>query len=161
MTDEELIQELQFLGIDEHSYGLVGLLPLVQVAWADGAIQEGERKLIHDIAAKRGLADEAGMAVIDRWLEKAPSKHYLHRGRRVLAALVNRQRGVGADIDLEDLEAIGAFCEGVADAAGGLFGLLGRTSSAEREAIQEVVGALGIKRKISWEKIRDLFEEKK
>jgi len=156
MTDEQLIEELKFLGIDEHSYGLVGLLPLVQVAWADGTIQDGERKLIHDIAEKRGLADATGMAVIDGWLEKEPSRHYLHRGRKVLSALVTRRQGIGAEVGLEDLEEIGAFCEGVAGAAGGLFGF-GTTSSSEKAAIADVAKALGIKGELSWEKIRDLF----
>ena len=42
MTDEQLVRALNDLGLDEQSYRALVLLPLVRVAWADGAIQEPE-----------------------------------------------------------------------------------------------------------------------
>jgi hypothetical protein len=156
MDDEQMRQELAFLEIDAESYGLVALLPLVQVAWADGTVQEGERGLIMDIAGKRGLLEKGGLDTLEGWLKAPPSAHYLLRARKVLSELVNRTEGPGAEVDLKTLDEIGAFCEGVARAAGGLFGV-GSVKKDEHLAIEEIAAALGVERSTSWNDLKGQF----
>ena len=47
--DEELTAALTRLGLDATNWRAVSLLPLVEVAWADGRIQVAERKLLTQV----------------------------------------------------------------------------------------------------------------
>ena len=156
MNEEQMRQELAFLGIEAESYGLVGLLPLVQVAWADGAVQDRERDLIVKIADRRGLLRKGGQETLEGWLKEPPSPYYLTRARKVLSELVNRSEGPGAEVDLNTLDETIAFCEGVARAAGGLFGV-GSVKRDERSAIEEIVDALGVQRSLGWSDLKEQF----
>ncbi|MBW1880367.1 MAG: hypothetical protein JRJ84_18575 [Deltaproteobacteria bacterium] len=156
MNDDQMRQELAFLGIEAESYGLVALLPLVRVAWADGSVQEAERRLITDIATKRGLLEEGGIETLEGWLKEPPSAYYLKRARKVLGELVNRTSGPGSEVDLKTLDETIAFCEGVARSAGGLFGV-GSVKKDERLAIEEIVKALGVKRSLGWKDLKGQF----
>ncbi len=157
MSREELLAELEQLGIDENSYKLVALLPLVHVAWADGKVQPEERALIIEIAKKRGMADEKGMALIEKWLTDEPSPFMLHKGRKVLGELYLRSDGMGRDVDRDMLEDVLAFCEGVADSAGGVFGLFGRVAGEEKAAITKIAGALNVEQNKSWADVKKEF----
>jgi len=156
MNDEQMKQELAFLGIEAESYGLVGLLPLVQVAWADGTIHDRERDLILEIADRRGFLDKGGQETLEGWLEQPPSPYYLTRARKVLSELVNRSRGLGKDVDVKTLDETVAFCEGVARAAGGLFGV-GAVSRDERLAIEEIAAAFEVERSLAWRDLKEQF----
>ena len=46
MTDSHIRESLKALGMDRTSFRALPLLPLIQVAWADGEVQEEERNLI-------------------------------------------------------------------------------------------------------------------
>lgn len=154
MTDAELRDELEFLGIDEANYELVALLPLVQVAWADGDVQRDEAELIIAAAKRRGLLDDNGVMVLKGWLNRRPSGFYIQRARRLLSELVNRHRGLGKDVDLGTLQEVVAFCDGVAQSAGGFFGI-GKVHRDEIAAIEEIATALGVRRDLSWEDVKE------
>lgn len=142
MTDAELLEELAALGIDEGSWRAVVLLPLIQVAWADGAVQEREKRLIRDVAAAWGLSHGPTGALLDRWLDHPPSEEVLARGREVLVQLAHRHRGLGADLPDDLLDTVQSFCLGVARAAGGLFHTLFTVDARERAALDTISGAL-------------------
>ena len=57
LLDPEMLQELQALGFTPET---AALLPLVQMAWAEGGVSDAERKLIVQIARTRGI-DEGGV----------------------------------------------------------------------------------------------------
>lgn len=143
MTDEQLLAELHALGIDQHTYRVVLLLPLVQVAWADGQVQAQERELILRVAEQHGLLDGAHGQVLRHWLDRAPSPDTLRRGRRLLVALAHRHRGIGSELDAHDLERIQAMCVKVAQAAGGLFDAIFTVEDAEQRAMEEIAVAFG------------------
>lgn len=143
MTDAELLAELHALGIDQHSYRVVLLLPLVQVAWADGQVQAQERELILRVAGQHGLLDGAHGKVLRRWLDQAPDAESLRRGRRLLVALAHRHRGLGSELDANDLRKIQDLCVKVAQAAGGLFDSLFTVEDAEQRAMEEIAAAFG------------------
>lgn len=143
MTDQELIDELRHLGIDRHSHRVVGLLPLVQVAWADGAVQPAERDLILTKAEDLDMLGGDGERLVRRWLEEAPTKEYVLRGRSCLIELARRQGSeLAADLDRAALEQVVSLCEQVAAAAGGLFGVLWTVDARERAVITEIARAL-------------------
>jgi len=139
MTDDELRRALGRLGVDAHSLRALPLLPLVQVAWADGRVQRAERGLIHEVARKYGLGD-AGMALLDRWLDVRPSDKSFLLARRVLLALWARDRDRGEAP--ESLDGVIRMCMCVARVAGGLFGLAFTLDRRELDLIGEISQSL-------------------
>jgi len=142
MTDEELHRELALLGVDRTTWRAVLLLPVVQVAWADGEIQTAERARILQMAHDEGLLDHAGGDVVRRWLERPPDAAFHARGQRVLVALVQRHRGPGAELDAGTLEQVRARCLAVAKAAGGLFNLVFTVDDNEKRALDAISRSL-------------------
>lgn len=144
MNDLELIKALHGLGIDEESHRVIALLPLVHVAWADGEVQSAERRLIERIARDHAMVPGDGPRILHQWLRTPPTAAYLQRGTRVLRHLARRERGLGADLKLETVSEVLQFCEDVANAAGGLFGLVWRVAQTERVALREIGEALDL-----------------
>lgn len=143
--DKNIIGQLNAMGMDEESFRVVALLPLIQVAWADEAVQPKERELILKIAGEnRMLEGDEARRVLEGWLSNPPTEEYLEKGRRLLVELAHRQRGVGAELPAETLDAVLNFCEDVAAAAGGLFGLAWKVDARERSAIKEIADALEV-----------------
>lgn len=139
MDDRELTEALARLGLDRRNHRAVALLPLVEVAWADGRVQRAEKRLIGEIAQRYGL--EPGDEWLQRWLKKRPTPTTFLAARTVLLALMARsgRAEVKAPDDLADLLDL---CVAVAEAAGGLFGLAFTYEQSERECIQEIAHSL-------------------
>src|SRR3990172_9350202 len=51
----ELLQELHDLGFTPDTVGLLPLVPVIQMAWAEGGIKTAERELILRLARSRGV----------------------------------------------------------------------------------------------------------
>jgi tellurite resistance protein len=142
MTNGEVVEALRQLGLDEDSWRAVTLLPLVQVAWADGSVQAPERARILERASEAGLLDGPSGRVVRDWLQRRPSPGDLELGRRVLVALVHRHRGPGAEAGPDLLADVERSCVEVARAAGGIFDLAFTVDEAERAVLREIHQAL-------------------
>lgn len=142
----QLRKVLTHLGIDEHSHRALALLPLVQVAWADGTVQEEERALISDLATERFHLGEEGRRVLANWLHYPPSATYLECGREALLALASR---APKGLDPGVLADVVVLSEQVAAAAGGFFGLR-KVDASERGALAEIAAALSVARGTAW-----------
>ena len=142
MNDLELIAELHKLGLDAESFRAVALLPLIEVAWADRAIQPQERRSILLIAKGHNLLVGAAADVVDRWLTSRPSDEDFERGRKMLAILAHRKHGIGADMPEHVVDTIVDLCSVVAESAGGLFGIFFKVSTEERRVIKKIADHL-------------------
>jgi len=141
MTPLQIRRELQAMGLERHSAKLVAVLPLVEVAWADGTIQEGERAVILTAARQRFGLEEEGLKVLESWLARRPSPEVADRGRRLLAVICE-QRGLSCrDVITLSRE--------VALAAGGWFGF-GVIDAAEAKVIDEIARTLKIPAARAW-----------
>ncbi len=138
MNDQQLLDELAFLGIDRESYRVVAMLPLVQVAWADGEVQPPEQEFILRVAGGHGLLHGNAAAILQHWLDERPSDEQIRRGRSLLIALSHRQQGLGSDLDAGTLRDVQALCIQVARSAGGVFDLLFTVDPSEQAAIDEI-----------------------
>lgn len=148
MTDDVLARELAQLGVDAESYRALALLPLVQVAWADGAIQDAERTLILTLADQRYALGDEGKRVLKNWLHHPPTADFARRGRSALLSLCGRD---GYDkVSRADLVDVITLAKQVARSAGGFFGF-GAISASEAETIDEIARALGIVHDRRWE----------
>lgn len=134
--DVQLLRTLKEFGLNEHNYKAICLLPLVEVAWADGKIQDAERAFIRDIAEGHELLGRGGQEVVDQWLASKPDADFYVRGRELLVKLAFRKRGLGAEIPKRAVDSVVDFCSLVAESAGGLFDLYWTVSASEKKAIR-------------------------
>jgi uncharacterized tellurite resistance protein B-like protein len=73
--DHQLLSVLQFAGFTADTIALVEFVPLVHIAWADGAVSNRQRDLISRIATQELIGEET--PAHDRligWLERCPSE---------------------------------------------------------------------------------------
>lgn len=141
---------LEELKIPREGYRVIMLMPLVYVAWADGKIQSQERKLIMRIAEERGLLDHGGRGCLERWLAHAPTTAQLKSHLAILSELARSHRAMGSDIDADSEQLMIAWCQDVADAAGGLLGLRSTRHDAEHAALKTIAAAVDVRNAKHW-----------
>ena len=151
MTDAEILKLLSTLGIDDLSYKCLPLLPLISVAWADGEVQQGERKVIMKAANDTFQVGPEGSRMLRNWLTYPPSEAYQERARHALTALCMRDGVSGVDLDAAMLSEAQRLSKRVAQAAGGLFGIRS-ISSEESESLDEIAQMMNIAKDASWSK---------
>ncbi len=139
MDDASLTRSLEQLGLDRQNWRAVSLLPLIEVAWADGRIQPAERKLLVAAAARHGI--QPGSPFLARWLSKRPSKAAFLKARILLVHLWRRAHEENLP-PLTTLEELLDLCVEVAESAGGVFGVLFPIEPAERDVITQIAQSL-------------------
>ena len=142
--DEKILRALQALGFTRETVVLLHLVPLVQVAWAEGRVTQRERRLIFAAARLRGIKD--GTSAYEKlagWLDFQPTQEFFEKAlslvREVLRALPPEEHESGK---LEFL----SLCTEVAEASGGATGFVGggrRICTEEQELISRIMRELG------------------
>jgi hypothetical protein len=132
IEDDELLATLVDLGIDARSWTALALVPLIEVAWADGKLEPSERKAILAAASEHGVApDSPGHELLENMLSTRP-------GPQVFSAWGGYVTELAAKLRAEDREAMRARlverARKVAKSAGGLLGI-GGISDAEKRVI--------------------------
>jgi hypothetical protein len=143
LDDPELVQELLDLGFTPETVGLLPLVPIIQMAWAEGGITKAERELLLRLARSRGI--EAG-SVADRqlteWLTEQPSEAVFTRARRLIRAMLDSGSAQTDALNAGDLV---KYCEDIASASGGVLGI-GRISAEERALLSSIAADLNARR---------------
>lgn len=135
-NDTALAEQIRKLGFGGESAKVFDLLPLVHVAWADGTVQNAERKAIMRVVASRGLGpDSEGAKLLATLLDERPPESFMRQSRELLRQLIGRTEGK-ADEVVE-------LCMKVAAASGGFLGFGERIGDEERSLIAEISLALG------------------
>ena len=137
LQDPALIQELLDLGFTPETVSLLPLMPILQMAWAEGGITPPERDLIVRFARSRGIdAGSAADQQLTSWMAHRPSEDVFARASRLIRATLDS--GGGAGLNPDDLV---AYCESIASASGGVFGI-GRISAEERTLLSNIAAVL-------------------
>jgi tellurite resistance protein len=139
LHDPAMLQELNLLGFTPDTIALLPLVPILQVAWAEGGVSSAERSLIVNLARSRGIA--AGSAAdhqLQDWLEHRPSADTFHKATRLIAAMVEAPAGGVVHVTANDLI---DYCDKIAHASGGIFGI-GSVSPEERAALEEIAASV-------------------
>lgn len=144
----DLEAALEELGVEKSAAKVVGLLPLVYVAWADGKIQKAEREQIVHAAQELGWLEGGGDAVLERWLTTRPSDAQVKTGIALLNHLAKDK--AHADIDADDLHMLLLLCKDVADSAGSFLGITRAQSAEEITALESIALSLDIKNAKGW-----------
>jgi hypothetical protein len=140
IADEAVLDKLIELGMNGIAMAAMSMVPLVWVAWADGAVQEPERKAVLQAAQERGIdADSAAHSLLGGWLAtRPPQKLFDAWGaytRALADTLVPSQRA-----QLRD-QVVG-LARQVALSAGGFLGIR-KMSHQEEVALAAIEAAFG------------------
>ena len=129
-----MLDRLIQLGVHAEILVALSIVPLAEVAWADGAIDAKEEQAILDRAAKSGVTPgSTSYDLLKSWLERRPEP-------RLLTAWIHMVQGINENLTPEQVEALRAGlverARAVASASGGVFGV-GKISSAEVVMIRQ------------------------
>ena len=139
ITDEELLNHLIELNISPTSFAAFSLLPLIQVAWADGRVQTAEREAILKSAEQSGISKEtAAFELLDSWMDETPDDELYATWKEYAATLKNSLEPAQAT-NLKN-RILGRARE-VAEAAGGFLGFGNKVSDEEAAVLEELSAA--------------------
>lgn len=142
---------LRDLKVPREAYRVVSLLPLVYVAWADGKIQKAERDTILRIARENGLLAHGGEEALARWLSDPPTRQQLQTNLAALNELARSDRaGLTGAAGADEEQLLLAWCQDVADAAGGMLGFGQARNAAETAALKTIAAALDMRNASQW-----------
>lgn len=138
LPDAWLVDSVIAHGMDERSVAGFTLLPLAQVAWADGEVDPAERDTALAAARRHGLGPD-GRALLESWLMQRPDDALLETWRAFIAARTSALAPPDRDAMRRELL---EEARAVARASGGLLGIGNRISSAEEQALRGIAAAL-------------------
>jgi hypothetical protein len=132
IEDSQLLGKLVDLGIDARSWTALALVPLVEVAWADGSVEPKEREAILAAAREHGVeSGSPGEALLENLLTNRPDPS-------MFAAWGGYVTELAASFSPDVREAMRARlverARKVAKAAGGMLGIAA-ISDAEKRVI--------------------------
>ncbi len=138
LHDPELLKELQDLGFTPDTVVLLPLVPLVQVAWAEGGVSDAERHLLIKLARARGIdEDSAADRQLAEWLTHRPADRIFVNAARLIRALMDTPGH--EDLKADDLV---KQAEAIAAASGGMLGIIGRISAEEKAILTSLAAQL-------------------
>jgi hypothetical protein len=138
VVDEIAIPELSSIAAPQF-LAILGIFPMVEVAWCDKEVSPNERKAILAAAHEMGVERESTCHnLLDRWLQSSPSEEvstlWSDYVRAICAALEP------ATVEKLKQGVIGR-AEKIAAAAGGFLGMGSKISAAERKCIDRLAQA--------------------
>lgn len=141
ISDSSLLDHLVALGLDGETVAALGLVPLIEVAWADDRMEAEEHRAVLRAARERGVDDAspAGL-LLDSWLSTRPPPRLVEAWTQYVQALVKNLDPAERETLREDV--IGR-ARAVAEAAGGFLGMRSRISQAERNMLERLEAAFG------------------
>ena len=133
IESDAVLDKLQQLGIEADAWAAMSLVPLVEVAWADGTVDDSERQAVLSAAEASGITSESpSHALLASWLDERQDGSLLE----VWEAFIT---GLSAALSPADREALKTQVMGrardVADATGGFLGLGNKTSATEQAVL--------------------------
>ena len=132
IDDRDLIDRLVSIGIHADTLAALTLIPLVEVAWADGHVDARERAAILKGAESSGLeAGSPSLELLRIWTQDRPAPDLMASWKAYIRALCAE---LSAEQKKHLEERILGRARAVAEAAGGFLGL-GSKVSAEEEAV--------------------------
>jgi len=135
IRSEAVLQKLVELEVRPETLAPLSIIPLIQVAWADGSVSKKEEASILARAEAIGIRKESlAYGILKQWLQYKPPK-------TMLDAWVHYVRGMCEKMTVQEKEGmkkeILAQARRVAEASGGLLGV-GAVSPEEKAVLSEM-----------------------
>jgi hypothetical protein len=136
IDDADLIDRLVSIGIHAETLAALTLIPLVEVAWADGHVDERERKAILKGAESSKIEPGSpSHELLLIWTQDRPAPD-------LMASWNDYIRALCAELSAEQKqhleERIVGRARAVAEAAGGFLGLGSKVSAEEEDVLQQL-----------------------
>lgn len=136
LSDLQLCERLARIGITGSTAAAIALVPVLEVAWADTKIQQGERDtILGEGKADYGFSQPESRQLLDHWLKNRPSPHMMGAWVQFVKTL-GRVMAPGDHDELRD--SLVQLCRSVAQAAGGVFV---KVSGSEEKVLQQIHAA--------------------
>jgi hypothetical protein len=131
-----VIEKLIALDVRPETVTALSLVPLVEVAWADGTLDAGERAaILARVDGAQFPPDSPARTLLEAWLTRKPDGKLLDAWAQLVV-------GLGERMSREDAAALKASlldrARAVAGASGGFLGLGSKISNAEAEVIRRL-----------------------
>jgi hypothetical protein len=139
ITDEKVLAALSSLKIGGAASLVMSLFPIVEVAWADGVIEEAERKAV--LEASKGIGLEQGSPAFEflsKWVAEKPELAWFDLWRDYVKALCAHMKP--DDKALLKATVLGR-CRTMAETSGGFLGVAFRMSDAEKRVMARLEAA--------------------
>jgi hypothetical protein len=133
IKSDEVLEKLVAMNVRPETLVSLGQVPLIEIAWADGAVDEKESaamlKALEDAGFEKGSIN---YTVIESWMKHKPPQ-------QLLTAWVHYTRGLCESLTVEEKdrfrEKIIDRAMQIAEASGGFLGLGNKISKAEQKVI--------------------------
>ena len=139
LNDPALIAELGALGFTPETISVLPLVPIVQMAWAEGGVTPEERALLVTLARGRGIAEgSAADRQLTEWMAHRPSPTVFASATRLIRAMLDTGAPEGGTMSADDLI---KYAESMAAVSGGFLGFR-KISPEERETLAKISASL-------------------
>lgn len=136
ITKPAVLEKLMEFGIRAETVAALSIVPLVEVAWADGALDAKERRAVVERA---GFArDSTAGALLEAWLDRRPDPKLLIAWTHLVQAMSEQ---LGPDGAARLKTGLLERARAVAGATGGLFGVVSKISASEAAMLAKLEGA--------------------
>jgi hypothetical protein len=140
IKSQDILQHLVELNVRPETLAAMAAVPLGEVVWADGHVDDEERKVVMAFAAAQGIADgSVARDLLERWLAQRPPERLLVAWQHYVEALCEQlspeDRKTLQDELLRNVRAAAA-------ASGGFLGI-GKISSEEKAVIAKLEQSFG------------------
>jgi len=136
IKNELILEKLVALNVRPETLASLSLVPLVEVAWADGAVDEREAKAVLASAEKMGfLKGRADYEILLNWMNHRPSDE-------LLDAWIHYIQGLCEELSDEERSELKKDlienARNIANASGGFLGLGNKVSESEAAILEKL-----------------------
>jgi hypothetical protein len=135
IKDETVLEQLVRLNVSPETLAALAVVPLIEVVWADGRVDEKERAVVLEHAKKQGIQPGSiEHDLLERWLHQRPGDDLLMAWQHYVEAICERmtpeQRAALKQELLRDVRA-------AAEISGGFLGF-GAISPEEKAVLEKL-----------------------
>jgi hypothetical protein len=134
IENEHILDKLVELNVRPETLATLSLVPLIEVAWADGSLDESEKKAVLSSADKMGFSKDSGdYQILQQWMTHKPTKDLLDAWIHYIKGLCEQ---LSKDETQELKNELIGHARSIASASGGLFGIGNKISKAESAMLE-------------------------
>ena len=138
ISNDHVLEKLVALEIQPQVVAALVAVPLILVAWADGDVDEEERKAILAMIEKHGIADGSVQhELLENWLEHRPEPKLFEAWSHYIAGLCNE---LSPDERTEFRDELLGDVQAIAESSGGFLGI-GKVSKEEKQMLEKLKNA--------------------
>jgi hypothetical protein len=135
IKNEAVLQKLVELEVRPETLAPLSVIPLIEVAWADGTVSKNEEAAVLAGAEAMGIGKEGlNDALVRHWLAEKPPKEMLEAWSHYVRGICEKMNGREKE---EFRKALLARARRVAGASGGVLGV-GAVSAEEKAVLAEM-----------------------